>query len=87
MTSVNYWTCLLASVIGLFPTQFLNTYMGSTVRNMQEVLGDRADGYIILTAQVLFSIVLMLYLVRKARQELAKLTDISSEENKVKSLA
>lgn len=48
--------------------------MGSTVRNMQEVLGNQADGYIILIAQVLFSIVLTFYLVKKARQELAKLT-------------
>ena len=53
---------------------------------MQEVLGDRADGYIILIAQVLFSIVLMFYLLRKARQELAKLTmenaESSGEEKK-----
>lgn len=53
--------------------------MGSTVRNMQEVLGNQADGYIILIAQVLFSIVLTFYLVKKARQELAKLTQ--STEN------
>lgn len=52
----------------------LNTYMGSTVRNMQEVLADRVDGYIILSAQVIISIFLMLYLLRKARSELAKLT-------------
>ena len=52
----------------------LNTYMGSTVRNMQEVLADRVDGYIILSAQVIMSIFLMLYLLRKARSELAKLT-------------
>ena len=44
------------------------------MRNMQEVLGNQADGYIILIAQVLFSIVLTFYLVKKARQELAKLT-------------
>ena len=91
MTSVNYWTCLVASVIGLFPTQFLNTYMGSTIRNMQEVLGDQADGYIILIAQVLFTIVLMFYLVRRARQELAVLTESSSDpplnHDKDKSLA
>ena len=59
---------------GLLPTQMLNTYMGSTVRNMQEVLADRVDGYIILSAQVVISIFLMLYLLRKARSELAKLT-------------
>ena len=59
---------------GLLPTQMLYTYMGSTVRNMQEVLADRVDGYIILSAQVIMSVFLMLYLLRKARRELAKLT-------------
>lgn len=59
---------------GLLPTQILNTYMGSTVRNMQEVLADRVDGYIVLTAQIIVSIFLVLYLLRKARSELAKLS-------------
>ncbi|KAL5466723.1 hypothetical protein EMCRGX_G030871 [Ephydatia muelleri] len=31
MTKMDLWRCLLASVIGLTPTQLLNTYMGSTV--------------------------------------------------------
>ena len=74
MTRVSYPVCLIASVCGLLPTQMLNTYMGSTVRNMQEVLADRVDGYIILSAQISMSIFLMLYLLRKARSELAKLT-------------
>ena len=75
MTTVSYWHCLLASVVGLMPTQMLNTYMGSTVRNMQEVLSDRADSYIILIAQVMFSIILSFYLLKKARLELSKLTN------------
>lgn len=74
MTSVSYWQFFLASIFGLLPTQVLNTYMGSTVRSMQEVLTDRVDGYIILGVQVIFSIILMLYLLNKARRELAKLT-------------
>lgn len=48
--------------------------MGSTVRNMQEVLADRVDGYIILSAQIIVSVFLILYLLRKARSELAKLS-------------
>ena len=53
--------------------------MGSTVRNMQEVLGSKVDGYIILIAQVLFSVVLMVYVFRKARKELAKLTQTAQD--------
>ena len=77
MTSISYWRFFVASSLGLIPTQIINTYMGSTVRNMQEVLGNKVDGYIILIAQVLLSIVLTIYLFRKARKELAKLTQPS----------
>ena len=78
MTSVGYWPCLLGTMLGLFPTQVLNIYLASTVRNMQEVLADRADGYIILLLQVFISIVLMLYVLQKARVELAKLTRLDT---------
>ena len=66
----------MGSVLGLLPMQLINTYMGTTVRNMQEVLADRVDGYIILTAQVVMSIFLSLYLIRKARQELKKINEL-----------
>ena len=79
MTGVSFWQFLIASMVGLLPTQVLNTYMGSTVRNMQEVLADRVDGYIILGIQAIFSIILMLYLLNKARRELAKLTNTDVE--------
>ena len=85
MTNVSYSKALLGSVTGLLPTQLLNTYMGSTLRNMQEVLADRADGYIVLAAQVIFSIVLMLYLLKKARNELAKLTRSDIETGNLES--
>lgn len=74
MTTVTYPQYLMASLLGLLPTQLLNTYMGSTVRNMQEVLADRMNSYIILGLQIVVSIFLMLYILNKARRELAKLT-------------
>lgn len=70
---MGFTKALIGSIVGLFPTQVLNTYMGSTVRNMKEILADRADGYIILTIQIIISVVLSLYLVHKAKQELSKL--------------
>ena len=54
ITNIKFSTYIFASIIGIFPTQLLNTYMGSTLRNMHEVLADRADGYIILISQVSF---------------------------------
>ena len=74
MTDVSFAKVFFSSIIGLLPTQILNTYIGSTVRNMKEVLSDRADGYIILIAQIIFSVMLTFYLLQKARQELYKLT-------------
>eukprot|EP00731_Ephydatia_muelleri_P027122 Em0018g1222a len=59
----------------------LNTYMGSTVRNMQEVLSNKADGYIILSAQVVFSVGLVFYIGRKAKMELDKLTSNEEHQN------
>ena len=83
MTTVSYWRFFFASVFGLLPIQILNTYMGSTVRNMQEVLTDRVDGYIILGVQVIFSIGLMGYLLTKARRELARLTKKSEGQGEI----
>lgn len=47
---------------------------------MTEVLADRADGYIILGVQVLFSVFLSYYLIKKARRELAKLSSAQAAE-------
>jgi len=52
LTNIKFSSYIFASMLGLFFTQLLNTYMGSTLRNMHEVLADRADGYIILISQV-----------------------------------
>lgn len=40
---------------------------------MQELLADRVDAYIILILQVIISLLLVYYVVRKARIEFAKL--------------
>ena len=74
MTSVSYLECLLYTMLGLLPTQLINTYLASTVKHMREVMADRANGYIVLVIQALISIVLMLYVLRMARIELSKLT-------------
>lgn len=74
MTSVSYPECLLYTMLGLLPTQLINTYLASTVKHMREVMADRANGYVVLMAQVLISVVLMVYVLRMARIELSKLT-------------
>jgi len=74
MTSVSYPECLLYTMLGLLPTQLINTYLASTVKHMREVMADRANGYVVLMVQVLISVVLMVYVLRMARIELSKLT-------------
>lgn len=64
-----------ASVLGLFPTQCINVYMGSTLRSMEEVLTNENTvraGWLLLAAQLLVSVALALFVLRKARQELAR---------------
>ena len=54
-TNVSYLLCLSATMVGLLPTQCLNTYMGSTLRDMTQVLTNQTDGYILLIVQVSLS--------------------------------
>lgn len=51
-TNISYLLCLSATMVGLLPTQCLNTYMGSTLRDMTQVLTNGADGYLLLIVQV-----------------------------------
>ena len=48
---------------------------------MHEVLADRMNSYIILGVQIVASIFLMLYILNKARRELAKLTSNTDMES------
>lgn len=69
---------LCASVCGLFPTQCINVYMGSTLRSMEEVLTSEdslAMGWLLLAAQLLASVAVAMFVVRKARVELDRSLD------------
>ncbi|XP_057291510.1 transmembrane protein 64-like [Hydractinia symbiolongicarpus] len=73
ITNMSVCKCLLASFIGLLPTQALNAYMGSTLRTMEDVVHhNSAGGYLILAIQVGISGFLMWYVIRRARYELNK---------------
>lgn len=46
---------MLATALGLLPTQIINVYLGSTLRSMQDVLTDdntATTGYVVFTVQV-----------------------------------
>ncbi|XP_078458139.1 transmembrane protein 64 [Lampetra fluviatilis] len=62
---------LIASSLGLLPTQILNSYLGTTLRTMEDVMSQQTlGGYVIFLLQLLISVGLMLYVVRRARREL-----------------
>eukprot|EP00112_Aurelia_sp_Birch-Aquarium-sp1_P009133 Seg2026.2 transcript_id=Seg2026.2/GoldUCD/mRNA.D3Y31 product="Transmembrane protein 64" protein_id=Seg2026.2/GoldUCD/D3Y31 len=73
ITNISISRLALASMIGLLPTQALNSYIGSTLRTMNDVVNqDKSRGYAIIFIQVLISLCLMCYVIRRARYELNK---------------
>lgn len=50
----------------------MNTYMGSTLRSVEDVISQHSGGYFILLVQVVITIGLSVYVIRKARKELNK---------------
>ncbi|KAK3600579.1 hypothetical protein CHS0354_020973 [Potamilus streckersoni] len=75
LTNISLLPYVAASVMGLLPFTFLNCYIGSTLRSMEDVLTDESNqttGYIIFIVQIIFTIALMWFVVRKARAELKK---------------
>ncbi|KAJ8969623.1 hypothetical protein NQ317_002429 [Molorchus minor] len=76
----------LASLLGLFPAQFVAVYVGSTLRSMQDVLESRnisSTTYFFAALQLMFGAMLMVWLGAKARKELLKA--IAEAETKVSS--
>lgn len=47
---------ITATFVGLLPTQVLNTYMGTTLRSMEDVMAGKSSNSIVLIAQVLITL-------------------------------
>ncbi|XP_059469164.1 transmembrane protein 64 [Neocloeon triangulifer] len=77
-SNISYKMYLLASATGLFPTQVINVYLGSTLRSMEDVLSDESTastGYLVFAVQILVGCLLMTFVVHKARAELKSALD------------
>ncbi|XP_005066875.1 transmembrane protein 64 isoform X2 [Mesocricetus auratus] len=62
---------LMASSVGLLPTQLLNSYLGTTLRTMEDVITEQSvSGYFVFCLQIVISIGLMFYVVHRAQVEL-----------------
>nr|XP_053654186.1 transmembrane protein 64-like [Cherax quadricarinatus] len=67
---------MMWTVLGLLPTQVLNCYLGTTVRNLDDVVSQSASasvtGWGVFAVQIAISIGLMTWVVRRAKTELHK---------------
>ncbi|KAM6959459.1 transmembrane protein 64 [Aplochiton taeniatus] len=71
ITDVSLPNYLVASSVGLLPTQLLNSYLGTTLRTMEDVIAEQSvSGYFIFSLQIIISIGLMFYVVHRAQVEL-----------------
>ncbi|KAL5292004.1 hypothetical protein ACFFRR_011029 [Megaselia abdita] len=89
VSSISPRTYHTATFLGLLPAQIINVYLGSTLRSMHEVLNNHSSsavtGYISLGVEVIFGIGLMLWVIQKARSELAQalLSDVGPDDKNV----
>lgn len=71
VTDLSLPNYLMASSVGLLPTQLLNSYLGTTLRTMEDVIAEQSvSGYLIFSLQIVISIGLMFYVVHRAQVEL-----------------
>ncbi|KAL0961724.1 hypothetical protein UPYG_G00330890 [Umbra pygmaea] len=71
VTDVSLPNYLVASSVGLLPTQLLNSYLGTTLRTMEDVIAEQSvSGYFVFSLQIIISIGLMFYVVHRAQVEL-----------------
>ncbi|XP_078072135.1 transmembrane protein 64 [Mustelus asterias] len=71
ITDLSLPNYLVASSVGLLPTQLLNSYLGTTLRTMEDVIAEQSvSGYLIFSLQICISVGLMFYVVHRAHTEL-----------------
>ncbi|XP_069778063.1 transmembrane protein 64 isoform X2 [Narcine bancroftii] len=71
ITNLSLPNYLAASSVGLLPTQLLNSYLGTTLRTMEDVIAEQnVSGYLIFSLQICISVGLMFYVVHRAHTEL-----------------
>ncbi|XP_078606774.1 transmembrane protein 64-like [Branchiostoma floridae x Branchiostoma japonicum] len=73
VSKVQTFRYMTASTLGLLPTQALNTYIGSSLHSVEEVVDNPSSSdYMVLGTQVGVSVLLMVYVVKQARVQLNK---------------
>lgn len=63
-STIGFSRYMLATALGLLPTQIINVYLGSTLRSMQDVLTDdntATTGYVVFCVQVYLDLISFLF--------------------------
>lgn len=84
VSNVHRLSYYLGTMIGLFPAQFINVYIGSSLRSMHEVFSNHSTAlasYGVFVVEICIGIALMAWVVHRARRELAEalLEEIDSD--------
>lgn len=75
ITDVKFKIYLLASVIGLIPSQLILCYMGSTLKSMTDVLANEKTAqtaYFVFVIQLVIAVIVLYYILNLAKMELDK---------------
>jgi len=84
VSTMSFDKYLQATCLGLFPCQIINVYLGSTLRSMEEVFGDANAarvGLIVLSCQIFFCVIVVMFVTKKAKEQLDLAITISSQNN------
>lgn len=84
VTDVDFRIYILASVIGLIPSQLILCYMGSTLKSMSDVLANEKTAqtaYLVFIIQLLIAIIVLYYILNLAKMELEKHMNKNSNAN------
>ncbi|XP_070491589.1 transmembrane protein 64 [Chironomus tepperi] len=74
ISSVNSFDYHTATLLGLMPAQAINAYLGSKLRSIHDVINDNHTalaGYGMFVVEVIVGVSLMIWVVHKAKSELA----------------
>ncbi|XP_022098127.1 transmembrane protein 64-like isoform X2 [Acanthaster planci] len=70
MANVSVSTFVMATAVGLFPNQLLSSYIGSTLRSVQDITNQQWNSSPAVVAQVCLSVSLSFYVIIKAQRHL-----------------
>lgn len=82
LTNISIFKYMLGTVVGLLPTQILNTYFGTTLRSMKDVVSNDGESYMLFSFQIIVMVIVMIMVARIARSKINKYQELSIDKEK-----